>query len=646
MKKTFKPVPNVDCLKYKGTPEKPDIKIFVSHRIDLDSVTIDNPLYIPVRCGATFDERTEEEIGGMLGDDTGDNISEKRMSYCELTVQYWAWKNVKADYYGLCHYRRYLSFSPEQYPVSTQEHDNGCVSEKNINNSDVIDKYGLTVKNMTKQIKKYDLIVMEPIKLTSMSNYDAMRNSPDYHNIDDVDYFIEVIERKYPQMIKAVEYYMRKCNESWLYNCWIMNNELFQMYSNWLFDILSEVEKHIDCEHYSQQMYRTPGTIGERLFGIFVTYIEMQKKYKVHREQLIFFENTERNKVLLPFRTDRNIAIASNFNNNYAPVFSVLMQSILENMNKNNNYDFLILSKDISEENKKILKSMANYPNVSVRFTNPTEIMGESNLYVANSVYTDDMYIRVMIPYILTEYKKVLVLDADMICKKDIAELYNVNLGSCWAGAVKDVVYCGYLNGVVPGTLEYAQKTLKLKEPYNYCNTGTLLLNCEKVRNNYSFDYLQNYIHTHNFRIYEQDALNVLLDEHIFFLERGWNTYTYTNESIERCVLYAPLYDKEAYLEARKNPYLLHYAAHPKPWWTGVGDFASDYWYYARKSPYYEYLLSQMIHHVSEGHTVYLPSPPIIDNRSGARKIADVLFPIGTRRRRFIKWLVPRDSLR
>lgn len=46
--KTFKPVPDVECLKYHGTPEKPDIKIFVSNRIDLDSETIDNPLYIPV----------------------------------------------------------------------------------------------------------------------------------------------------------------------------------------------------------------------------------------------------------------------------------------------------------------------------------------------------------------------------------------------------------------------------------------------------------------------------------------------------------------------------------------------------------------------------------------------------------------------
>ena len=60
-----------------------DISIYVSHRIDQDSAVIDNPLYVPVRCGAVHDKRKDIT---MLGDDTGDNISEKQMSYNELTV--------------------------------------------------------------------------------------------------------------------------------------------------------------------------------------------------------------------------------------------------------------------------------------------------------------------------------------------------------------------------------------------------------------------------------------------------------------------------------------------------------------------------------------------------------------------------------
>ena len=57
IKQSFKPVPDVACLKYKGTPDNPDIKIFVSNRIDLDSEQIDNSLFIPVRCGAVVDSR-------------------------------------------------------------------------------------------------------------------------------------------------------------------------------------------------------------------------------------------------------------------------------------------------------------------------------------------------------------------------------------------------------------------------------------------------------------------------------------------------------------------------------------------------------------------------------------------------------------
>ena len=85
------------------------IRIFSTQRIDLNSFLIDNEQITPIRCGAVYDDRKTK----IIGDDTGDNISEKRNSYCELTTQYWAWKNIDADYYGFMHYRRYFNFNEE-----------------------------------------------------------------------------------------------------------------------------------------------------------------------------------------------------------------------------------------------------------------------------------------------------------------------------------------------------------------------------------------------------------------------------------------------------------------------------------------------------------------------------------------------------
>ena len=572
------------------------IKIYVSHRVDYNASIIDNNIYIPVRCGAVYDHNPSSK---MLGDNTGDNISEKRMSFCELTVLYWAWKNQKADYYGLCHYRRYLSFSNNIGTYSNSEHNQGCISIPDLK-PETIKKFNLSYSYMQKEIEKYDAIFMEPIDLKALnikSNYEAMKNSPDYHNIKDVDRMMNIIKDKYPQMYETAYNYMYEDSKSFLYNCFIMKAEIFHNFCFWFFDILFELESQIDKSKYSMQQYRTIGTLGERLLGIYIKWLQKQNKYKLKYTPLLFVEDTTVEDNLKPAFTSNNIPIVSNFNDNYASIFSVFLSSAIAHSSATNNYDFIVLSDDISEQHKRILTNMMK-KNMSIRYISPKRYLATTNLTIRHQVYSPDLYYRIIIPQILKEYNKVIVVDADMICQEDIGALYNENINNYLAGGCIDSVLQGYLNGADPSFMSYALNYMKMIDPYKYINTGLLIFNAEKYRQIYSLEFLNSFIteHAQYVKIYEQDMLNMLLDGKIKFLDPKWNCYTKSNEFINKCFSLSPLETYKKYEIARSsNQGIIHYAAHPKPWWNATVDLADIWWKYAKISPCYEEILQILI---------------------------------------------------
>lgn len=271
------------------------IKIFVSHRVDMDCKVLDNPLFIPVRCGAVFDNRKNIT---MLGDNTGDNISEKRMSFCELTVLYWAWKNQKADYMGLCHYRRYFNFTNKEglkdIPITIY---NAGATVVDYLDNETIDKFGLNNQELIrKQIENYDALVVYPVDFSHTDlkhNYDAMEKFPSYHKIKDVDLVLSIVKEKYPEMYPTAEKYMFGIRYNRLYNCFVLKYELFDKFCNWFFDIVFELDKRLDMTGYNESQFRTPGTIGERLFGIWVLWMQEQN-YKVNEIPVLFVNNPEK----------------------------------------------------------------------------------------------------------------------------------------------------------------------------------------------------------------------------------------------------------------------------------------------------------------------------------------------------------------
>jgi len=273
--------------------EAPDIKIFVSHRIDQTSRLIDNSIYVPVRCGAVFDR---ESPMGLLGDDTGDNISERRMSFCEFTVQYWAWKNIQADYYGLCHYRRYLSFCEKRYRTDAfgMVHDPALCGYS-------MEKYQLLdAEHISRSITGYDAVVAEPAPVSRRRIAGGRpKTVEELWAAHDGLFF----ERKYREMLPSLidelapEYsdsargYFSSGGHRG-YNCYVLKRELFDRLCRFQFPIMFEVEKRLDTAGYTELMRRTPAFLGEMLYGVFVYHLLNAERHRIKEVQLVYFDET------------------------------------------------------------------------------------------------------------------------------------------------------------------------------------------------------------------------------------------------------------------------------------------------------------------------------------------------------------------
>ena len=261
------------------------IKIFVvCHK---PSHVLKNPLLHPIQVGAAL---AEKKIPGMEYDDSGEHISEKNPLYCELTAQYWAWKNIEADYYGFFHYRRYMAFHavcPVNADGTLQGSRHRQIYYELDDIRDDLSEYCLRSDRMESVIASYDLITV----LRERINTTVYRQFGEFHDSKTLDEVIRILKRKYPAYAEAADQYL-KAKDIYYMNMFIMKKELYQEYATWLFDILEEYEQMEVFQQLGDKKKRLPGFLAERLFGIFYLY---QRKQGVRCAEVPYlkFYNTD-----------------------------------------------------------------------------------------------------------------------------------------------------------------------------------------------------------------------------------------------------------------------------------------------------------------------------------------------------------------
>lgn len=194
-----------------------------------------NEVYTPIHVGRAI-SKWKEEMADMIGDDTGDNISVKNPYYCELTAQYWAWKNLNCEYVGLCHYRRY--FETE-------------ITEQNIDN--ILGEHA-------------DVLLAKPlIERQCMGNRLVFASCR-----EDVEIFMRCLRKIAPEMWNTCLAFLNG-NRCYPYNMFVMKKVDFNKFATWQFSVLKEMEKYIKLSGYTR-MKRVYGYMAEMMLPIWCEY--------------------------------------------------------------------------------------------------------------------------------------------------------------------------------------------------------------------------------------------------------------------------------------------------------------------------------------------------------------------------------------
>jgi len=233
-----------------GAVSVADIKLFVCcHR---QEEVPKHPLLCPIQVGAAL---AGARFPGFLSDDTGSNISGKNRSYCELTAQYWAWKNIRADYYGFFHYRRYLC--PDRstkYPYRVEREPT----------LELLGSLGYDA--FPELIPQYDLILPrgENMHVPVRKHY---ADAP-FHRGEDLALAEKIVWELSPEYAGTLDLYLSQ-TVCFFGNIYIMAKPVFEHYCAWLFPVLAEFDRRTDPTGRDPQERRADGYLAERLFGGF-----------------------------------------------------------------------------------------------------------------------------------------------------------------------------------------------------------------------------------------------------------------------------------------------------------------------------------------------------------------------------------------
>lgn len=231
---------------YNKADDLPDVKMYMAkHHKDRTLKKKYNipPWIVPIQVGASL---TDLRIADLL-DNTGENISYKNYKYSEMTATYWAWKNLREEYLGICHYRRMLFLDEDDLKKIKQNKVNAVLPLPFVCYPDASGQYGRYISAEDQEK------MMQALKEVSPEYYEAAQN---------------ILKEPY----------------LYNYNMFLADKDTFNDYCKWIFPILERAEELCEPDGLKRSD-RYIGYLAEVLTALYFLYNKCNLKI-VHGEKI------------------------------------------------------------------------------------------------------------------------------------------------------------------------------------------------------------------------------------------------------------------------------------------------------------------------------------------------------------------------
>ena len=348
-----------------------------------------------------------------------------------------------------------------------------------------------------------------------------------------------------------------------------------------------------------------------------------------------------------------NIPLCLFSSNAYAPYCGVLIHSVIQNSSIENNYDIIVMERDISSNNKRLMLSLIKgKENFSIRFINLAELSKQISASVHGHFALEGSLKLYLLTDIFSAYDKFVTTDSDLVFNRDVAELYAVDVDNVYMAAVDDVImkqlvadkHISGSNSKAPKmpSGDYIADYLGMGSSDIYYNTGVVVFNLKHCRENQLFEKALEKLNSKHYWFIEQDVLNEICGKQVALLDLKWNVLS-GNTGLARIkqVLSADLYEK--FMDSLDDYYIMHFAGNHKPWLEPGLEYSERFFAYARTSPWYEQIVFSMngkyaVRVAQNTVNKFAAKSQVVKKRSNwiqriKKKLYGVVYPIGTKRR-------------